>query len=418
MNHLFHHKRSGSIKAEPNPIPISDFGSTGSTTLSWRSEGTEQIEIRARFPNGQLIARGGPIGSITTERLVINGSVFFLQDVSKGLPLIAENTLDTVTVHVFNSRFTTGLPSHIQRNIDLHCFSEGSPGKILVAGWFSLGSDYGMTAGDLLALDVVCECLKKSGYSYDVALSDLFPGGTKWDSINPKDYSHFIFVCGPCKKIHTEPLLKRLTGCRLIGINLSMLLPLDLWNPFDVLIERDSSVNSRADIIFATRQQLVPMVGVILVEPIPEYPDRAMHETANQAIRKLISLREVSVVDIDTRLPYNITGLRSPAEIESLIARMDVVLTTRLHGLVLALKNGVPAIAIDPHRGGSKVRRQADTIGWPVAFNPDTLTDQALIEAFDYCLSEAARRKARECAERAIKMVEKTKTEIIASLNK
>ena len=55
----------------------------------------------------------------------------------------------------------------------------------------------------------------------------------------------------------------------------------------------------------------------------------------------------MAVVAIDTRLDANRTGLRTPAQVESLIARTDVVVTTRLHGLVLALKNGVPAVAID-----------------------------------------------------------------------
>lgn len=31
-----------------------------------------------------------------------------------------------------------------------------------------------------------------------------------------------------------------------------------------------------------------------------------------------------------------------------MLRRLDVVVTTRLHGLVLALKNGVPALAVDP----------------------------------------------------------------------
>ena len=52
-------------------------------------------------------------------------------------------------------------------------------------------------------------------------------------------------------------------------------------------------------------------------------------------------------MQIDTRLDVpNNSGLRTPAEIESLIAAMDVMVTTRLHGTVLALRNGVPAIPL------------------------------------------------------------------------
>ena len=121
----------------------------------------------------------------------------------------------------------------------------------------------------------------------------------------------------------------------------------------------------------------------------------------NAAIRRLIIEREMAVVDVDTRLDENGTGLRSPAEIESLIARVDVLVTTRLHGMVLALKNGVPAIAIDPEDGGVKIRRQAEAIGWPVIFTVDRLDLPALEEAFSFCLTVEARALAVACADRA-----------------
>jgi Polysaccharide pyruvyl transferase len=48
------------------------------------------------------------------------------------------------------------------------------------------------------------------------------------------------------------------------------------------------------------------------------------------------------------------------------IARADVVVTTRLHGLVLALTQGMPVLAVDPVAGGAKVATQAAAWGWPV----------------------------------------------------
>jgi hypothetical protein len=163
---------------------------------------------------------------------------------------------------------------------------------------------------------------------------------------------------------------------------------------------------------FLSQQSLVPVVGVCLVEPY----EGAMDQVANAAIERLAASKEMTIVTIDTRLDVNSVGLRSPAEIESLIARMDLVVTTRLHGMVLALKNGVPAIAIDPEAGGAKIRRQAETIGWPIVFNADQLTDEALRKAFDDCLTEVARSKARKCAGRAKKMVEEMRDEFITIL--
>ena len=204
--------------------------------------------------------------------------------------------------------------------------------------------------------------------------------------------------------------------CRLIGVDVSMLQRLEEWNPFDLLLERDSSACANPDISFISRRPKVPVVGVVLVAPQTEYGERALHREANTAIQRLLDTREVATVSIDTRLDENTSGLRTPAEVESMIARMDAVVTTRLHGTVLALKNGVPALPIDPIAGGAKIRRQVETIGWPVIFTADHLGDEQLQAAFDYCLTEEARREARQCAARAVGVVEGLRERFISEL--
>jgi UDP:flavonoid glycosyltransferase YjiC (YdhE family) len=124
----------------------------------------------------------------------------------------------------------------------------------------------------------------------------------------------------------------------------------------------------------------------------------------------------MAAVTIDTRLDVNSTGLRTPAEIESLIAHMDVVLTTRLHGLVLALRNGVPAVAVDPVEGGAKIRKQAEAIGWPAVLATEGLTQKRLEEAYEYCLTPAARAAAIQCRDRARQLLAETRAEFLAGL--
>jgi Polysaccharide pyruvyl transferase len=288
--------------------------------------------------------------------------------------------------------------------------------KTLVAGWFSF-EQMGATAGDLMARDLACEWLALAGRPYDVAHAAPFVGGVDWRSVDPGDYSHVIFVCGPFGNgPPVAEFLERFAGRKLIGLNLSMLDPLDEWNPFDLLLERDSSLRAHPDMTFLSRAPHVPIVGVILIHPQPEYRERDIHQAANDAIDRLVARRELAAVPIDTRLDVNATGLHTAAEVESLIARMDVVLTTRLHGTALALKNGVPVVAIDPVAGGAKIRRQVETVGWPVLFNGDTVTDEELDRALDYCLTSAAREKARECAERASRTLGSVRDEFIAFL--
>ena len=289
--------------------------------------------------------------------------------------------------------------------------------KTLVLGWFSF-EYYGATAGDLMAKDVVGEWLQAAGHSFDVALAPPFEGGVDWRSVDPAPYTHLLFVCGPFgESPDTVAFLERFGHCRKIGVNLSMLQNLDEWNPFDLLIERDSSKADNPDISLLCDQPKVPVVGLCLVEPQEEYRKRARHKEANEALQRLVDSREMAVVPIDTRLDRNGTGLRTQAEIESLLASMDVVLTTRLHGTVLSLKNGVPAIALDAILGGAKVTRQAVVLGWPVHFEIETVTDQQLCDAFDYCLTAEARDKARECAGRARVMLSVLRNRFLEEIN-
>jgi Polysaccharide pyruvyl transferase len=288
--------------------------------------------------------------------------------------------------------------------------------KALVAGWFSF-EQMGASAGDLMARDLACEWLRDADCPYDVALAPPFTGGVDWTKVDPRDYSPVIFVCGPFGNgWPVTDFLQHFSGCRLIGLNLSMLDPLDQWNPFDRLWERDSSAMARPDMAFLSAQSPVPILGLVLIDTQPEYRDRDSHQRANDALRRLAAESGAATVNIDTRLDTNSTGLGTAAQIESLIARMDVVLTTRLHGTVLAVKNGVPALAVDSVVGGGKIRRQAEAIGWTCVLPVESLSEQALRDALRYCLSGEARAKAKECAARARARIELVRRELIEEL--
>jgi polysaccharide pyruvyl transferase WcaK-like protein len=95
---------------------------------------------------------------------------------------------------------------------------------------------------------------------------------------------------------------------------------------------------------------------------------------------------------------------------------MDAVVTTRLHGLVLALKAGIPVAAVDPVAGGAKVLHQAWEIGWPYARAADDLDEAWLGAALDACLEPGAREEARACAGRAAGEVERMRERFVAAL--
>lgn len=277
--------------------------------------------------------------------------------------------------------------------------------RALVAGWFSFVDGHA-TAGDLLARDVLCNWLDRVGLPYDIALAEPFSGGVDWRRVDPTDYSHAFFVCGPFLQSRYEiEFIERFSQSRIVGINLSMVESKSVWNPFDLLLERDSPDLVRPDLVFASCAPEVPVVGICLVE---SYPGALVVE-ANEAVRRLIESSAMAVVHVDTRLDAERhNSLRNPAEVEALISVTDLLVTTRLHGMVLALKHGVPAIAIDPEPGGAKICRQAELLGWPFAFAADALDDQILQSAYGSCLSDAARAQARECAERGEALLQAT----------
>ena len=289
--------------------------------------------------------------------------------------------------------------------------------RVLVAGWFSW-PDRGATAGDVQACEVVCHWLAVARRVFDVA--SVLPSlpGVDWRRVDPAQYSDVVFVCGPVgTQAPPLSLLRQFPASRHIGIDLTMLEPVAAWNPFDVLIERDSDLASRPDLSLAAATRRVPVIGVVLVEPYePEYAGRDRQSSARAAVQRLIDSREAAIVEIDTRLERSCTGLRTADEVATLIARMDAVVTTRLHGLVLALKAGVPALAIDPVAGGAKIRQQAEALGWPHVFVADHLLDIDLSAALDACLTEEARVLARACAARALTEIDEIRNRLLAAV--
>lgn len=270
------------------------------------------------------------------------------------------------------------------------------------------------TVGDVEVLQQVQARLHQLGVAFDVApfsrhRAAMDDAWLDLHRLNPALYSHVLVVCGPLTRRMMEKrwgLLQRFSHCTFVGVNLTMVEALDAFNPFDVLIERDSDQAVRPDLSFLQPQPRLPVVGLCLVESQREYGERQQHGRAQALLRDLIQRSGVAAIEIDTRLPAvagaaTAHGFANAAHYESAVARLDLVLTTRLHGMVLALKNAVPVIAIDAVVGGDKVSRQAQQIGWPEVFAVERVTAADLDGALQRCLAADARERARASADRA-----------------
>lgn len=276
--------------------------------------------------------------------------------------------------------------------------------RALVTGHFS-------TVGDIEVLHRVEARLHELGIPFDVApytldLLGLDPSWVDAASLDPAGFTHLIVVCGPYAPdypVKFPHVLARFRHCTQVGVNLTMVAPLAACNPFDALLERDSDRMVRPDLSFLQKVARVPVVGLCLARSQREYGTRQMHDLAEQRLQALLRRAGAAVVDLDTTLPRsaNRSGIGSPAEFESILARLDALVTTRLHGTVLALKNGVPVLAVDAIAGRDKVTRQADLLGWPEIHALETASDAQLDQALARCLQPEARDRAQACAAHA-----------------
>lgn len=267
--------------------------------------------------------------------------------------------------------------------------------RALVCGWFSVDGGEA-TAGDLLARDEVCDLLADAGCTVDVATNAGFTEGVRLDDIRPDDYQWLVFVCGPLHGARVTALLERFPHARTVAVNVSIV-DAQLADRFDLVLPRDGNAITEPDLTLGRRPAHVPVVGVVRAHPQPEY-DKARHHRADDAIRMLLASRPCATVDFDTRVHPSADPLaahaRSSAEVTTLAGRMDVVVTTRLHGMVLALGQGVPVVAIDPIAGGAKIARQARALDWPCCFLIGELHPEHLAEALTWCLTDEARQRA------------------------
>jgi hypothetical protein len=238
-----------------------------------------------------------------------------------------------------------------------------------VTGWFSFLQGEA-TAGDVLALNRVRQVLDRLGVPYDVAWSSGFaPRALTLDDVRPADYQRLIFVCGPLHGPRLVELHERFAHCERIAVGTSVVDPRDpAVTGFHTLLARDGSARppSRDLSLRAPRATPTPVVGLMLTEGQHEYGDRRRHAEVAATVTDWLATTGCAPVVLESRLDAADGRLCGSAdELLSIIARLDVVLTDRLHGLVLALRVGVPPIAVDPVVGGAKVTAQARACGWP-----------------------------------------------------
>ncbi|MCF6522675.1 polysaccharide pyruvyl transferase family protein [Streptomyces sp. JJ36] len=272
--------------------------------------------------------------------------------------------------------------------------------RTLLTGWFSFLHGE-ITAGDTLALRHVQAMLDSAGIEYDTAWSPGFRSGAlSLDTADPEDYSRLLFICGPLHGPQIAALHERFAHCYRVAVGTTTIDPGDrAVSGFHRVLGRDGpgSLRDRLDLAAgAPPEETVPVTGVVLTGGQREYGRLRRHDRVAETVTTWLAGKDCARLEVDTRLDAgDWRHCASAGQYLSVVQRLDVVVTDRLHGLVLALRCGVPALAVDPVEGGAKVTAQARVCRWPALVPVEGLDRARLEQWWRWCLGTG-----RELAER------------------
>jgi hypothetical protein len=266
---------------------------------------------------------------------------------------------------------------------------ETAPKKRVLVAWYGAFRGHG-TVGDLRSLESVVAHLVARGHNVMHATADdvHIPGAVRvdWEQVSFDEIDCSVFVCGPILSFHplTNALFKRLSVKPIMGAGVS-LLPRDdphHANPFDAVLARQGASRDFGDVaIVAPPGEDRPVtntttnIGVALRGEQSDYGEgrckwRETEALAMAGVQQALSVAGGVVTNIENHLERsNLT----PDAIEALYADCDVVITSRYHGAVCALRQGVPFIAIDQIEGGAKVYDLLAPLGWKHVYRVDEL---------------------------------------------
>lgn len=274
--------------------------------------------------------------------------------------------------------------------------------RIVVAGWPSF-IDGEATAGDVLAMGEVADALRGPGRHVEQLFSPVLdPAARSATSVDPTGCACLVFACGPVRGRQVAELHERFADAHRIAVGVSVPDPGDpAARGFHRILARDTcgSPEVAADLCrFAPEPAPLPVVGVVFAPGQAEYGDRRRHDDVHAALGDWLSGLDAARLPLDTRIdPRDWWHAATADQFRAVLPRLDALVTTRLHGLVLGLRAGVPVLAVDPVAGGAKVAAQGRVLDWPV-LAADEVTGPAgraaLDRAWQQCRDAAGRARA------------------------
>ena len=270
----------------------------------------------------------------------------------------------------------------------------------LLVGWFGSFAGHG-TIGDWRSLEAMVSHLVGMGHDVFHATADsvVICGAVRvdWRHFAPDACDAVIFVCGPILRHHSETnaFFERFATTELVGVGVS-LLPEghhNHYNPFRAVFARQGGTENFGDIaicaakpakqVLSERSKGEIVIGLALRGEQHEYGTSlcrwreaaAMFSALTDLLARYAPVR---IVEIENHL---VRAGRAPDEIEAQYVDCDLVLTTRFHGAIAALRQDVPLIALDQISGGAKVLPLLMGLGWSAVFGIDNVNALDILRA-------------------------------------
>lgn len=256
-------------------------------------------------------------------------------------------------------------------------------------------SPRGATVGDLLAVWNLSAALTARAHPHSVVSHPRFAEIGHVVSPEPAclrpGIETIVFACGPLVNTgRLAFLLDRYPKARKLAVGVSVLPHESSLNRrFDRFVARDGMTPSHFDLsIDAVTRPLPPppgrpiRAGLCFRGPQKEYRGRTcLAERAEHLLTGAAGRFAFETVPFTTVLG----GRRTAEDVLAAIRSVDVVLTTRLHGSLLALAEGKPVVAIDQIAGSAKLMPVIGRIGWRHAMPVDAASEErvdAMLRSF------------------------------------
>jgi hypothetical protein len=218
------------------------------------------------------------------------------------------------------------------------------------------------------------------------------PDALHLETIDPSAYRTLVFICGPLHGPRIEELHRRFAHCVRVAIGTSVIDPRSpAVTGFHHVFARNRAEEPPAVDLAASARMTdrPPVVGVILTHGQQEYGPRRRHDEVAHSLSRWLAGKNAARMSLDTRLakddPHH---FETPEQLRAVLATLDLVVTDRLHGMVLALRAGTPALVVDPVRGGAKVTAQAHACRWPAVVPAERAGPAEFDRWWAWCLGE------------------------------